>query len=50
VLSRPDLKARFLDLGVQLAPGTPDAFRDLITREVSRWTRVIRDEVKLDPR
>lgn len=49
VLDRPDLKARFLDLGVQLSASSPDAFRALIAREVPRWTRVIRDEVKLEP-
>ena len=49
VLDRPDLKARFLDLGVQLSPSSPEAFRALIAREVQRWTRVIRDEVKLEP-
>ncbi|WP_178131053.1 tripartite tricarboxylate transporter substrate binding protein [Reyranella sp. CPCC 100927] len=49
VLDRSDLKARFLDLGVQLSPSSPEAFRALIAREVSRWTRIIRDEVKLEP-
>ncbi len=49
VLDRPDLKARFLDLGVQLSPSAPEAFGALIAREVSRWTRVIRDEIKLEP-
>ena len=49
VLEKPDLKARFLDLGVQLSPGTPEAFRALIVREVPRWRRVIRDEIRLEP-
>ena len=49
VLDRADLKARFLDLGVQLAASTPQGFHTLIAREVPRWTRVIRDEVRLEP-
>ncbi len=40
-LAAPDLKQRFHDLGVETFGGTPDAFRQHLASEISKWKSVI---------
>jgi tripartite-type tricarboxylate transporter receptor subunit TctC len=40
-LAAPDLKQRFQDLGVETFGGTPDAFRQHLVAEISKWRSVI---------
>jgi tripartite-type tricarboxylate transporter receptor subunit TctC len=42
-LNSPDLRAQFKGLGVDPAPGTPQAFADYIKSETPKWTQVVRD-------
>jgi tripartite-type tricarboxylate transporter receptor subunit TctC len=42
VLALPEIRDRLLELGVQpAAAGSPEAFRDYVTRENERWARVV---------
>ena len=41
VLDDPELGRRFLDLGLEPKPSTPQALGALMTDEVTRWARVI---------
>jgi tripartite-type tricarboxylate transporter receptor subunit TctC len=42
VLAMAEIRERLAELGVQAAPGgTPEAFRDYVTRENARWARVV---------
>lgn len=42
IVSAPEMRERFLDMGVVPAPGTPQALGELIQRDMERWGRVIR--------
>jgi tripartite-type tricarboxylate transporter receptor subunit TctC len=42
-LALPDVGQKFLVHGVEVAPSTPEAFRDFIRADLQRWTKVIRD-------
>jgi len=44
VLELPDTKMRLAELGLEAAPGTPEALDRLIRSEMERWSRVIRDQ------
>jgi len=49
VLAEPAQIERFRTVGLQLAPGTPEAFGKLIRDEVARWGTVIRTaKIKAD--
>jgi tripartite-type tricarboxylate transporter receptor subunit TctC len=41
-LASPAVRARFKALGAEVAPSTPEEFRDLARRETSKWAGVIR--------
>jgi tripartite-type tricarboxylate transporter receptor subunit TctC len=48
-LAKPELKARFADLGVTPQGGTPARFGEHIRAEVEKWGKVIRDNnIKAD--
>jgi tripartite-type tricarboxylate transporter receptor subunit TctC len=49
VLVEPALVARFLELGVQLQPSTPQEFGALIAREIPKWRKVVLEDAKLTP-
>jgi tripartite-type tricarboxylate transporter receptor subunit TctC len=49
ILSDPALVSRFLELGVQLEPSTPQVFDALIRREIPKWRKVALDDAKLVP-
>lgn len=49
VLSEPALVARFLELGVQLQPSTPQELGALIRREIPKWRKVVLEDAKLTP-
>jgi tripartite-type tricarboxylate transporter receptor subunit TctC len=42
-LALPEVRSRLLELGVQPAPGSPEAFRGFVTAENARWARVVAD-------
>jgi len=42
ILELPDTKARFSELGLETAPGSPEALDRWIRAEMQRWGRVIR--------
>ena len=44
VLGQPEMKARFAELGLETAGGTPAQFDQLIRTEIMRWGRVIREQ------
>ncbi len=48
VLKRPDIHEKFIQLGSEVTPTTPDDARRFLAAEVARWTKVIRDE-KIPP-
>jgi tripartite-type tricarboxylate transporter receptor subunit TctC len=41
-LADPKLKARFADLGLTVAPGSPADFGKLIADETEKWAKVIK--------
>jgi tripartite-type tricarboxylate transporter receptor subunit TctC len=43
VLNNPDLKAKFLNIGVEPVGGTPEQFADFIRADMAKWGKVIRD-------
>jgi tripartite-type tricarboxylate transporter receptor subunit TctC len=43
IFNLPDVKAKLLANGGELATGTPEEFHDFVRRDVERWTKVIRD-------
>ena len=43
VLQDPELGRRFLDLGLEPLPSTPDELGARMAAEVTRWARVIND-------
>lgn len=43
ILQKPDVRERFLKMGMIPYGGTPEALRDYLHADVKRWTRVIGD-------
>ena len=43
VLRQPALRQRFAPVGVELSPGTPEEFADIIRGEIPKWGKVMRD-------
>jgi len=43
VLSMPDVRAKFADLGMEVTGTSPEEFARIIKEETPRWTKVIRD-------
>ena len=43
IFNLPDVKAKLLAQGGELATGTPEEFLEFVRRDVERWTKVIRD-------
>ena len=43
VLRQPALRERFAPVGVELSPGTPEEFADIIRGEIPKWGKVMRD-------
>jgi len=43
-LKRPDISGKLIQLGAEVTPTAPDEALKFVASEVSRWTRVIRDE------
>ncbi len=49
IIHSPEVTDRFLKLGVEPRPGTPEQFGDLVKSEVARWAKVIKDAgIKVD--
>lgn len=49
IINAPEVTDRFLKLGVEPRPGTPEQFGDMIKSEVARWAKVIKDAgIKVD--
>lgn len=44
VLQRPDIRARYTDLGLEPVAGTPQAFEELVRQETARWHPLIRSQ------
>jgi tripartite-type tricarboxylate transporter receptor subunit TctC len=42
ILSRPDVTERFLKLGLQPAPGTPDDLAATVRTDIARWREIVR--------
>jgi tripartite-type tricarboxylate transporter receptor subunit TctC len=47
VLKMPDVQARLVDLGGDVAGGTPEAFGSFIHAEIARWKEVIPPEARI---
>jgi tripartite-type tricarboxylate transporter receptor subunit TctC len=41
-LAEPKLKARFLDLGTVVLPGSPDDFAKMIAQDTEKWAKVVK--------
>lgn len=49
VLNLPDVKEKLAALGLEVAPGTPDALADVIQTETAKWGKVVKESgAKLD--
>jgi tripartite-type tricarboxylate transporter receptor subunit TctC len=49
VLAEPAIRDRYLGAGLELAPGTPEQFGDLIRTDLERWKRVATQaNIKID--
>jgi tripartite-type tricarboxylate transporter receptor subunit TctC len=44
ILELPDVKARFVELGLEAAPSSPEALDRWIRAEMQRWSRIIREQ------
>jgi tripartite-type tricarboxylate transporter receptor subunit TctC len=42
-LNSAEVRAQFRELGVDAAPGTPEAFASFIRSETPKWTRLVQD-------
>ena len=42
-LEEKDLRDRLTSLGAEIATGTPEDFRDYISREIPKWAKVVKD-------
>ena len=48
-LAAPDVVSRLEKMGTQITPASAEEFDALIQREITRWTRVIRERnIKAD--
>jgi tripartite-type tricarboxylate transporter receptor subunit TctC len=47
-LQDPEVKAKMLEQGNEIAGGTPEQFAALIKAEAPRWAKVVKD-AKIDP-
>lgn len=43
ILQMEDVKARFIEQGIEAKGSTPEEFRAIILKEQQRWGRVIKD-------
>jgi tripartite-type tricarboxylate transporter receptor subunit TctC len=43
VLTAPDLQARFLEMGVETAPSTPEELGNYVRKEIAKWAKVVKD-------
>jgi tripartite-type tricarboxylate transporter receptor subunit TctC len=43
VLTNPEVKDKFAKLGMQAAPGNPEALADTLRADLARWSKVVRD-------
>lgn len=43
ILALPDVRERFLALGAEPAPGTPDEFAAYLRAEIAKWGRAVKD-------
>ena len=49
ILKEPDVVKQFRDQGVEVVASTPEAFGELLSKEVPKWTKVVNDAgVKVD--
>jgi len=49
VLNEPDTRAKLAKMGMEAAPGTPDALTTLIRSDSAKWSRVVQQTgIKLD--
>lgn len=49
IITTPEVRARFAEQGVEVAPNTPEEFTEYLRSEVSRWGKVIKDaHIKAD--
>ncbi len=49
VLTLPDVQAKLAALGLEVAPGTPEALASLVQSETTKWAKVVKDSgAKLD--
>ena len=43
LLRKPEVRARFLAMGMVTVGGAPDVLRDYLAEEIKRWGKVIAD-------
>ena len=43
ILKEPDVVKQFRDQGVEVVASTPEAFGELLSKEVPKWTKVVND-------
>ena len=43
VMNLPDVREKLSGLGLDVAPGTPDALAQLIDRETVKWAKVVKE-------
>ena len=43
VLTEPEIRERFLNAGVEVVGGTPEQLASLISTDIARWSKVIKD-------
>jgi tripartite-type tricarboxylate transporter receptor subunit TctC len=43
LMALPDTRKAFLDAGVEVAPSTPEALTELMTQELARWGKVVKE-------
>ena len=43
VLNQPDIKQKFLALGVEVVGSTPEEFADVMKKDLARMSKVIKD-------
>jgi tripartite-type tricarboxylate transporter receptor subunit TctC len=41
ILAMPDVKQKFLEVGIDSRGGTPDELKDLMSNEVDKWTHLV---------
>ena len=42
-LKRPEMQAKLVDLGFEVAGGTPEEFAAWIRKEIVKWAKVVKD-------